>query len=306
QPLPGAEGLAWWQRDWTEQAAQVQADATEDLIDVLRANPAVDLLCSTQWQAASEESSAGLLGPWGEERPALQSARAALAPLRLVLLPERASVVGGEPLACTAIAVNDGDAPIALDEAQLVIASGSDSHSARELDAWPTTLPPGVTSWPVTLADTWEAELAPRLSLQVRTATASVASAARTVPFLPPPSAGATPALRVWTKDDPPTRGFVERRGWSAARLEDAPDVALLSDFEPLRAALSTADWLRLWSWVHAGGAAVVLLPGPATTELLRSLGMLRGVQTHTSLPLPVSVASAPGNFMGRVHALRE
>ena len=87
QPLPGAEGLAWWQRDWTEQAAQVQANATEDLIDVLRANPAVDLLCSTQWQAASEESSAGLLGPWGEERPALQSARAALAPLRVVDAP---------------------------------------------------------------------------------------------------------------------------------------------------------------------------------------------------------------------------
>jgi hypothetical protein len=57
---------------------------------------------------------------------------------------------------------------------------------------------------------------------------------------------------------------------------------------------------------VHRGGAAVVLVPGPAVTEVSRSLGLVRGVQTHASLPLPVSVASAPGNFMGRVHALRE
>ena len=295
----------WWQRDWTAEAAQVQADATEDLIEVLRANPAVDLLCYTQWQAVNEESSAGLLEPWGEERPAMEAARRALAPACVELIPNSLSVIGGEPLACTAVAINDSAAPLAVTGAGLSLSSGTDRSSTLTLSA-PESLPIGVTRWDATLPGSSTVRLPLRFRLRMETGAGELISRLRWVPFLAPPGSNGTGDLRAWTKGDPPTQGFLRRCDWQTATLEQQPDVALIADFEPLRDALSLEDWLRLWAGVHAGAAAVVLVPGPATTETDRSLGMLRGVRTHTSLPLPVSVASAPGNFMGRVHAVRE
>lgn len=303
KPLPGADALAWWQRDWTAEAAQVQADATEDLIDVLRANPAVDLLCYTQWQAVNQESSAGLLGPWGEERPALEAARRALAPVRVALVPDRTAVLGDEPLSCTLVAVNDGGEPLAVSAARIEITRAPGSIETRSLDGAPTSLPPGVTSWSTAVALPAGAGAA-ELRLRLQTAAGDLRSAPRDVQAIGPlPSSD---GLRVWTKGDPPTQAFLRRWGLEAASLANRPDVALIADFEPLREAIALDDWLRLWAGVHAGGSAVVLVPGPVTSEADRSLGMLRGVRTHTSLPLPASVASAPGNFMGRVHAVRK
>ena len=301
----GAAGQpAWWQRDWTEPAAQVQAEATEDLIDVLRANPAVDLLCYTQWQAASEESSAGLLGPWGEERPALEAARRALSPVRAAVLPDRFSVFTNEDLPLGISVVNDTPSPLDVLGTQLSIIRSRDARDELELPGAPASIPPGVATWLASF--TQPSVSSPRLELRVRLGVGDERAGIRPVHFVQPVQTSTGQGLKAWTKGDPPSQAFLERWGFTSAALDGEPDVALIADHQPLREALSIADWLRLWSWVHRGGAAVVLVPGPAVTEVSRSLGLVRGVQTHASLPLPVSVASAPGNFMGRVHALRE
>ncbi|HZJ71067.1 MAG TPA: hypothetical protein VFF36_09055, partial [Planctomycetota bacterium] len=301
----GAGGQpAWWQRDWTEPAAQVQAEATEDLIDVLRANPAVDLLCYTQWQAASEESSAGLLGPWGEERPALEAARRALSPVRAAVLPDRFSVFANEDLPLGISVVNDTPSPLDVLGTQLTIIRSRDARDELELPGAPASIPPGVATWLASF--TQPSVSSPRLELRLRLGVGDERAGIRPVHFVLPVQTSTGQGLKAWTKGDPPSQAFLERWGFTSATLDGEPDVALIADHQPLREALSIADWLRLWSWVHRGGAAVVLVPGPAVTEVSRSLGLVRGVQTHASLPLPVSVASAPGNFMGRVHALRE
>ena len=310
QPAAGAEP-AWWQLDWTERAAQVQARAAADLIDVLRANPAIDLLCYTQWQAASEESSAGLIGPWGEPRPALESVRAALAPFQVVFVPGRSSLRPGEQLSYEAAMINDTGESLGGSWGITGLRDGMRvTGQAAYHETWdpgvsrtrisPMTLPlePGF----VTLTARCTGSSSARVQFEVDSAPRIVRVAG--------PVEGLGEQRPAWALKGGREQVALESWGFARTELEDIqsgqPVVALIGDPARLRAQLPLADWLRLWAGVHRGGAAVVVVPGPAESEVERSLGLLRGVRTFTALPLPASVASAPGHFMARVHAIRE
>lgn len=281
----GTGGSAeWWQRDWTEQAAQLQADAVEDMLDVLRANPNIDMLCYTQWQAASEESSAGLLGPWGEARPAYEAMRRALAPLRVVTLSQQLSIWTEAVARFLVVAINDGH------DASAVASDGLPSGVSRSEPSQVAPAVPGFMTWQATVPAGAEAERSAAVRLRV---------AAR-----PSPEVGR--GLHVWTPQEGPATQFLDHWGYERASAPQNADVVLLADPRGSRPRLTLENWLGLWAAVHRGTAAIVLVPGPAATDERRALGMQRGVQTHTGLPLPVSIAAAPGNFMARVHAVRD
>jgi len=309
QPAEGAEP-AWWQRDWTAEATQVQADAAEDLIDVLRANPAIDLLCYTQWQAASEESSAGLLAPWGEPRAALRSARHALEPLRAVLVPARPSYRPADPLGGDVVVINDTGLAVSDASARVEGLGGPGASGRLPSPAWNPgvsrlelpPLTPGSEPGVVTLMASCRGRSAAGVDHDIRSAPRSVRLAG--------PVEGLGANQQAWSLEGEPESEALRRWGFGRAALDELgagrPVVALVGDSGGLRARIPLADWLRLWAGVHRGGAAVVVVPGPAESEVERSLGLLRGVRTYTALPLPASVASAPGHFMARVHAVRE
>jgi len=96
--------------DWLPAMQLQQADALTDMTDALRSGGALDLSCLTQWRAASSESSAGLLEPWGEPRPALAAMTAALQPLRVIVLPDQPSWPAGATVRARVCVVNDGAA----------------------------------------------------------------------------------------------------------------------------------------------------------------------------------------------------
>jgi len=106
------KGPAGESRGWIDAAAEIQAQAARAMLEALRIQEGLDLLCYTQWRAVSSESSAGLLSPWGKERPVRAVIREALRPLMVVAMPERPSVPVGETLAFELFVVNDTGAPV--------------------------------------------------------------------------------------------------------------------------------------------------------------------------------------------------
>jgi Glycosyl hydrolases family 2, TIM barrel domain len=299
---------------WVGPAARAQADALVDMADALRSNPALDMLCLTQWEAASAESSAGVRDPWGEERPALAALRAALAPLRPIVLPERPSWRAGGGVRARLVVVNDGTQPVRA-RAQLVwgdpAAAGSSTRDLGELD-----LPPGVSSRDVELsaADEMQARVL-ALGVTLYTADGRAHESARAlVTLVPPPelspdvlaAAGPLPRSLVWA---PPGETaaceLLQRLGLLAARPDQAA-VALLPHPETLGKELPFDVRMALWSNVLRGGVAIALLSDPAADDLGRLTGAARGVRTLFELPRPVAIAPAAGNFSGRFHVLRE
>ena len=111
-PVDGPGGATGESRGWIDAAAEIQAQAARAMLEALRIEEGLDLLCYTQWRAVSSESSAGLLSPWGQERPVRAVIREALRPLMVVAVPERPSVMVGETLTFELFVVNDTGAPV--------------------------------------------------------------------------------------------------------------------------------------------------------------------------------------------------
>ena len=108
-PIVGADHAS---RGWIDAADEIQAQAARAMLEALRIEEGLDLLCYTQWRAVSSESSAGLLTPWGKERPVRAVIREALRPLMVVAAPDRPSVSVGETLTFELFVVNDTGAPV--------------------------------------------------------------------------------------------------------------------------------------------------------------------------------------------------
>ncbi|HEX5011134.1 MAG TPA: glycoside hydrolase family 2 TIM barrel-domain containing protein [Planctomycetota bacterium] len=299
---------------WIGPAARAQADALVDMADALRSNPALDMLCVTQWEAVSAESSAGLRDPWGEERPSLAALRTALLPLRPIVLPERPSWPADSAVRARLVVVNDGEATV---RARVQLAWGEPSAAAfATRDLGEQDLPPGVSSRDVELAP---ADLSHAGALAVSVTLYTVdgrghESARALVTLVPPPAlspdvlaaVGPLPKPLVWAP--PGETGACEelkRLGLLAGSPEEAP-VALLPHPERLGADLSFDERMALWSGVLRGGVAIALLGDPGADDLGRLTGAARGVRTLFEMPRPVAITSAAGNFSGRFHVLRE
>ncbi len=299
--------------DWQDEAAAEQAAALVDMADALRSGPDLDLLCVTQWRAASAESSAGLLDPWGEERPALAALREALAPLRVSVLPERPTWLAGDEVRARVALVNDsGAARSGHATLQWTMRSGArEAQGTLELGA--VDVPPGVSGRDVTLALPADAPASGTLVLVARLAAAEVhVSAPAHVTLVEPPALpadlqaalGPLPQPRVWAPPlEAEARDFLLRHGLLAERPYRA-SVALLSHPERLGSGLSFDERMALWTTVLRGGVAVVLLADPAADDMGKLTGAARGVRTLFELPRPVAVTPAGGHFSGRFHVL--
>jgi hypothetical protein len=314
-----ASGEAWTDGDWVGPAAELQADAAEDMIEALRSNPAVDLFCYTQWQAVSQEASAGVLGPWGADRPVRARIRRALRPLAVLVFPERPSVTPGEEVACAIHVANRTGRTV---DGALVLEWGGERRTVGN-GPWP----PGVRGVTAALP---AVETAGTRVLEVALVgpDGDVLDRAtpRTLAVAPGPSpialtAGADSGaiadanagtvagpIAVWAPpDEPSTRAFLRRWGLEPATSPTArPLLALIGDPERLRERLGDEDWLALWHGVRVGGAAIVLAPDPTHDAIGERFGTARGVRTLASLPEPFTTAAAAGNFMARVHVMRD
>jgi len=289
--------------DWKAAADAVQAAAAVDMTEALRANPALDALCYTQWQAVSGESSAGLLTPWGDERPVLDALRAALAPRIVTLAPIAASVDAGGERGVTVTLVNDTGEAV---EGRLEVraAAGGDEAVVLRQDV---VAPAGVRR----LDLRWEAGLAAPDG--VTTVSALWTDAAGALVDAATPRRITSVASRA-RRDDvrlAVVPGDERARAYAALRGEAVPvgpgpieaAGAVVADLARL-ASLPVEQRRRLWELVWRGGRAVVLLEDPAADGLGRALGFARGSRTTTGLPVAVQYTSAPGNFQGRVHVL--
>lgn len=289
-------------------AAENQADAAEDMIEALRSNPDVDLLCYTQWRAASSESSAGLLGPWGRARPARDRVRHALRPLLLSLQPERPSVEQGENLRCRLVVVNDTGAPVSgeLSLRSELLPTDGPGPRVDEQRLGESMFPEGVSTRSVELpVQDYAGVLRLTASLERVGAPAEISTAREVVvvaPSSPPDGLGA-----VWAPGaDARARAFLRHAGFRVVGGPSEPiAAALIARPERLAEELSFQDQLALWSLVWQGGTAVVLMHDPGDSEQGRLLGMSRGIRTLTGLPIAPAIGSAPGNFMGRLHLSR-
>src|SRR4029077_2100547 len=101
------------------------------------------------------------------------------------------------------------------------------------------SLLPGVTRWPGLVELPAGAGATP-IRLIVETRAGELPSAPCGVRVGEPPSDA--DALRVWTHGDPPSLAFLRRRGWEATTLAEGPEVALVTEFEPLRESLPLDD----------------------------------------------------------------
>jgi hypothetical protein len=291
-----------------EQAAKNQADAAEDMIEALRSNPDMDLLCYTQWRAASSESSAGLLAPWGEDRPARERVRHALRPFLVVVQPERPSIETGEEVRCQLVVVNDTGAPVSGDlclRSELHPPDGVGVHVESDWLGVPT-FPVGVTTRTMELS-AFERPGVLRLSASVKLPDDTQAvSTVRDVAVVAPPDVpdglGA-----VWAPGaDARARAFLRHAGFRVVRGPEEPfAAALIARPERLAEELSLEDRLALWNLAWQGGAVVVLARSPGEGEQEEMLGGARGIRTLTGLPVAPAIGAAPGNFMGRLHLAR-
>jgi len=292
-------GATWTEGNWRAAADLNQADAVEEMVEALRANPALDMLCYTQWRAVSSECSAGLLAPWGEDRPARARMRHALRPLMAVVLPAKLSVDADEDLHCALAVVNDTGAEVQGTLTwQATRADGADgaAHVVADLQSFP----PGVTTVDVTLRAPLDS-CTLTLSAELRLASGDVeTSSARRIAVIAAPAAPA--AMDAVASEAAPV---VWRPGDDVEALASA-DAVLIERPEALGTELSLDAQLRLWRWVADGGHAVVLLRHPGEAPLGDILGLSKGVEAFTALPLHVEVGSAPGNFMGRLFLRRD
>ncbi len=331
-------------RAWLAGAQALQADAAEDMIEALRANPELDLLCYTQWRAVSHESSAGLVAPFGEERPAYARMPHALRALQVSIHPARPSAVRGDVVDWQVTVVNDTGAAV-TGELRIPYRTRHGDVGTGSVVVLPSRdFPPGVTSLvePVPVnagrhvarAQLWSVDEkggATMLDESLQRAVVVTETGPRSWRFATPDTGTgadaeitATPsgdgvdvltaaAIAVWIPDgDATATAFAHAAGFrvvSGPNPEDAPAdaplVALVADPEGLLDAVPFETVLRLWHHVRHGGAAILLPSNPAGTELGRMLGAARGVRTLTALPVEVHVARAAGNFMGRVHVAR-
>ncbi|MHC4844522.1 MAG: glycoside hydrolase family 2 protein [Planctomycetota bacterium] len=290
------------------QADLNQADAAEDMIEALRCNPDVDLLCYTQWRAASAESSAGLLAPWGEARPARERVRHALRPLLVVVQPEHPSVETGEAPRCRLVVVNDTGAPVSGELRLRTELHPPDGLQVAVASDWmgAPTFPEGVTTRTLELPVQERAgELRVQASLE-RPDDSLAVSTQRVVQVVAPPEL--TPGLgAVWAPGaDARARAFLRHAGFRVVRGPDEPfAAALIARPEHLAEELTVDERLALWNLVWQGGAAVVLAISPGEGEQEEMLGGSRGIRTLTGLPVAPAIGAAPGNFMGRLHLAR-
>jgi hypothetical protein len=314
-----AAGATWTATHWRAEADRNQADAAEELVEALRANPAVDLLCYTQWRAVSMECSAGVLAPWGAERPVRARLRHALRPLMAVLLPARLAVEAGGELACAVAVVNDTGATVS---GRLALLAGA-AQAAGEGAAPAMEFPPGVTRVERRVkAPDGASELELLAALRLDDGTVETSSMRR-IAVVAPPAPDAPNASTEPTEPDQPDQPdepdepgepdepdewqapVVWQPGDEPAALA-AADVALVARPERLGEELSLDAQLALWRWIGAGGSAVVLLRNPGEAPLGDLLGLSRGVETLAALPLRAPVGSAPGNFMARLFLRRD
>jgi len=290
------------------EAAANQADAAEDMIEALRANPDVDMFCYTQWRAASTESSSGLLAPWGEERPARERVRHALRPLLLVVQPERPSVETGEDVRFRLVVVNDTGGPVSGDLHIRSELNPPDGIGAQVESDWlgVPTFGVGVTTRTLELPVQDRAGvLLLRASLKLSDREQAVSTAREIQVVAPPTLPGGLGA--VWAPGaDARARAFLRHAGFRVVRGPDEPfAAALIANPEQLAEELSVEDRLALWNLVWRGGAAVVLARSPGEGEQEELLGGSRGIRTLTGLPIAPAIGAAPGNFMGRLHLQR-
>jgi hypothetical protein len=304
---------------WRAEADENQADVAEEMVEALRSNPAVDLLCYTQWRAVATESSAGVVGPWGEDRPVRERLRHALRPLMCAVFPDGSALRKGGTLTGTVAVVNDTEEPVtgALTVEAFEYASSLPVRDITELGVH--TFPSGVTALRFEALDrqvgSWQlyGVLQPGKSAIARAILPEERSSPRTVHVIA--TGWSRQALAAWTPPgDDASVALLQRLGWPtavappSARAQDVaasePDVILLAQPYALGDALTLEELLALWRWVHDGGEAVVLLRSPAEAPLGDLLGLRRGIESPPALPIRVAIASAPGNFMGRLFVL--
>jgi hypothetical protein len=296
-----ARGETWSDGNWVGEAGRVQADAAEDMVEALRSNPALDGLCYTQWQAVSREPSAGLLGPWGEDRPARFAMRRSLRPLMVAVLPRTGSVAAGHAVVCDVAVVNDTGVPVA---GRLVVSFSSPDGTTDQ--TFPSEWPVGVTLV-TTQVETGQAgriEITARLQ---RGDEVLDESSRRTLRIVGPPDPEAE-RPRVWVPGaDPSATAFVQRRRLRLVTdpLTEAFDVVLVARPGDLDR-LSLDEQLAAWHHVWQGGAAVVLTGDPVASRRQRMLGLRRGVQAVAALPVPVVLRPATGHFLGAFHVVHE
>jgi hypothetical protein len=224
------------------------------------------------------------------------------------LLVERPSVVVGETIKGLAVVVNETGADLS---ATLRIearwnASDVESLTLATAATWPAD---GVIQRPFSLpARSEPGQVVLRLLLEGPDLPDGERSTERHVLVLDGPPDEPLLASPVWTAPgDEAARGFLDRWGLeTGAAPGAAPFVALVGQPGRLREQLPLAEWLALWQRVHAGGAAVVLLPDPEAGPLAAVLGPSRGVTTLSGLPVPLGSGGAAGNFMGRIHVVDE
>ena len=329
QSLRLAEG---WTRDgWVEASLELQASAAGEMLEALRCNPGLDLLCYTQWQAVSSESSAGLLDPWGAPRKVLGVVTRGLRPLLVAAFPERPSVLMGEQAGLELVVVNDGGAPVAA-ELQLEW-EGAEPADAPGGEQGPRLLRLERRDWPVgvttvrgpelTFGRAGLARLRPRLASdadrtldagrEVTVAVLPLPPGRRTITLLGADGPDDDRDLQVRLFDplgDPLVTGFAARQGFELASDlladEGADRVALLGDPTALATDATLSERVELWRFVERGGSAMVMLPDPSRSEFGRLVGGKRGRLHLVDVPVRVEVGSGAGNFMGRVYPLLE
>ncbi|MED5330293.1 MAG: sugar-binding domain-containing protein [Planctomycetota bacterium] len=299
---------------WLNGAQEIQADATEDLFESLRANVDLDMLCYTQWKAASYEASAGLLAPWGEARPALERARRSLRPLMVTAWPREVSCKEGETVIWDVDVVNDTGSPVpATLMAQISSTKLASSQTVISEDIFEegvTRLQYRTEGGGVSLGLSL---LSPEGKVLDKGTPRQVVAGEPAREIFHKESSGSRLTardFRVWIPDNNPMAVATAREaGFTIFTGEDIDssqvDVALLSQMDGLSSIISLSGRLALWHFVLYGGTAVVLLDDPAEGDVGKLLGGGRGQRTLTDLPVDIHVARAAGNFMGRTHVAR-
>lgn len=304
-------GEAWTFDGWLVQAAQRQAQAAAAMTEALRSNPALDLLCYTQWQAVSSESSAGLRDVWGDERPAAAALSAALADVLVIVEPARRSVREGEEVAVEVVVVNDSGATLAgtLRLGHSTIRGVVDQRSLA------VTCPPGVTRIDdpsLRFATEQERAVVLRAQLDVpgaetlQSRPAVVAVVRRPEAALADDGSDTPRPLTVLPAvDRPALADWAGRSGVAVADALPAEDlwstVVLIDDPAQLADELPLSGRVALWNHVWRGGGALVLVPSPKSGAFGQLVAGRRGTLRFPSLPVDVAFGSAVGHFMGRV-----
>lgn len=309
-------------RGWIDEAAEIQAQAARAMVEALRIEEGLDLLCYTQWRAVSSESSAGLLSPWGKERPVRAVLKEALRPLMVVASPERPSVTVGETLTFELFVVNDSGAPVWA-SLSVEVSGAVPSAEAAAVRLGRQVFPAGVTkvrrSDLIVHCDTpGKVRLRAKLtsadellerSRQVQVTVVAAPPPRRTLLDLSADNEELPISLHL-PEGRADLAAFALRQGFAVTDelRTDVPwdVVSIVADPASLLESLSLEQRLRLWQRVWCGGAALVLLRDPIEDAFGSLVSGHRGSRRLVAVPLPVSVAAAAGNFRGRVHPVFE